>query len=177
MQKIFYRQLGPTDYTEYRRTRLACLHLFPGYFGSTCEEEFKAGSLKLDKAIKASDKSNFAMGAFTSGADLIGICGFVTDMRLKTRHRGEIVHVFVDPRFEGNGIGRKLLQLTINKAFQNTEIEQIILGVVFTNEKAVTLYKQLGFVEYGRLENYFKMGSQHITQLFLRLAKSGTIQS
>lgn len=171
MNKIFYRQLIITDYDEYRRIRLDSLKQYPDNFGSTYEEEHSSQSLKLDNAIKGTGKDNFAMGAFTDYNKLVGICGLVRDLGLKTRHRGEIVQMYVDPSFARQGIGKTLLRLTIEKAFQNTETEQIILNVVHTNDKAVKLYKQIGFIEYGRLENYFKTGASYFTQLFLSLTK------
>ena len=173
MNKIFYRQLTITDCDEYRRIRLECLKQYPDNFGSTYEEELNAQSLKLDNAIKGTDKGNFAMGAFTASNKLIGICGLVRELRLKTRHRGEIVQMYIDPAFARQGIGKTLLQLSIENAFQDTETEQIILSVVYTNDKAVKLYKQLGFIEYGRLENYFKIDTRYFTQLFLCLTKKG----
>jgi RimJ/RimL family protein N-acetyltransferase len=171
MQNIFYRQLFPADYDEYRRIRLECLKQFPNYFGSIYEEELISESLKLDGAIKFSDSNNFALGAFSDEKKIIAVCGLVTDLRSKTKHRGEVVQMYVDTEFAGRGIGRKLLQLTIDRAFNNKQTEQVTLGVVYTNENAIKLYKQAGFVEYGRLEKFFKMETQYSTQLFMCLTK------
>jgi len=172
MQNIFYRQLVPGDYTEYRRLRLSCLDQFPDNFGTTYEEEVISQSLKLERAVKFPNNAHFVSGAFSPDEKLIAICGFVSETRLKARHRGEIVQMFVEPEYARQGIGKKLLQLTIDKAFANDQTEQIILSVVYTNEYAVALYKQLGFVEYGRLANYFKTGAIYFTQLFLNLSKN-----
>lgn len=173
MQKIVYRQLIPTDYDEYKRVRLDSLKQYPDNFGSTYSEELHLKNLKLTHAIQAADKYNFAAGAFTEDRKLIGICGFITDMRLKTRHRGEIVQLFVDSSYNGQGIGKKLLQFSIEKAFDNGQTEQITLSVVSANEKAVRLYKQAGFAEYGKLENFFKSGTEYSVQSFLYLSKPG----
>jgi ribosomal protein S18 acetylase RimI-like enzyme len=169
--EIFNRQLLPSDYDEYKRVRLDCLKQYPDNFGTTYEEELNATRLKLDCAIKKPDQSNFAFGAFNSGHHLIGICGFVAETRSKTQHRGEIVQMFVDPSYAGKGIGKALLKLSIEKAFANTQIEQIILSAVSSNTSAISLYKKLGFVEYGRLDNYFKSGSKFTSQSFLYLMK------
>src|SRR6476646_9971020 len=167
MQQIIFRQLISTDYDEYKRTRLACLKQYPDNFGTTYDEELNSKSLKLENAIKYADNNNFAFGAFFPDEKIIALCGFVTELRLKTQHRGEIVHMFVEAKYAGQGIGTKILQLVINKAFVTVQIEQIIPGVVYTNENAVKLYKQLGFVEYGRLEKYFKTTTRYFTQSFL----------
>ncbi len=171
MQSIFYRQLIAADYPDYKSIRLSCLMQYPDNFGTTYEEEFDAASSKLEDAIKFADIGNFVFGAFNSDGKLIGICGFLAAKGLKKQHRGEIVQFFVETRYTKQGIGRKLLQQVISMAFENKQIEQIVLGVVYTNESAVNLYKKMGFVEYGRLEKYFKTTTQYFTQLFLCLNK------
>ncbi|GAB2808907.1 hypothetical protein GCM10027043_05120 [Ferruginibacter profundus] len=144
---------------------------YPDNFGATYEEEFDSKSLKLEVAIKEADDNNFAVGAFSAGGKMVGICGFIAARGLKKQHRGEIVQLFVETKYANKGIGKKLLQQVIDKAFENKQIEQIALGVVDTNENAIRLYKQFGFTEYGRLEKYFKTAGQYTTQLFLCLMK------
>ncbi len=54
--------------------------------------------------------------------------------------------------FWGFGIGRNLLSRSIEWA-ENTGIKKICLSVLETNEKAIGLYKSLGFEEEGVLIN------------------------
>jgi RimJ/RimL family protein N-acetyltransferase len=171
MQKINFRQLASADHNEYRRIRLSCLVQYPDNFGTTFDEELNASSLRLTNAVQSPDKNNFAYGAFTVNEQLIGICGFISEKRVKVQHRGEVVQLFVDKQYAGKQIGKTLLQLTIDKAFENEQKELISLSVVSINEKAIQLYKKLGFVEYGRLDGYFKSGSQYFTQVFFMLTR------
>jgi ribosomal protein S18 acetylase RimI-like enzyme len=171
MKEILFRQLNPADYHDYKRVRLDCLKQCPNNFGDTYEEALIKESFKVTGAIQATDQYNFAFGAFTENNKLIGICGFITDMRMKARHRGEIVQLFVDSKYNGKGIGKKLLQLSIDKAFANQQTEQIILSVASANENAIGLYKRFGFAEYGRLEKFFKSGEEYLTQSFFCLMK------
>jgi len=156
---------------EYRRIRLECLKQYPNNFGATFEEELNSAHLKLHDAIEKTDSNNFALGAFAGDGHLIGICGFVTEKRVKTKHRGEIVQMFVDPLHAGKGIGKELLTRAIDRAFENGQTEQITLGVAGANDDAIKLYTRVGFVEYGRLDNYFKSGSEYFTQAFLVLTR------
>lgn len=169
--QLIYRQLIPSDHDEYKRVRLDCLKEYPDYFGSTYEEEFDSASHKLTSAIHKADEYNFVYGVFTEMQILIGICGFVTGERWKTKHRGEIVQLYVNPAYSGHGIGEKLMQKTIAKVFENGVTEMIILAVVSTNKKAIKLYEDFGFKKYGELENYFKSGSVYTAQSFFYLAK------
>ncbi|HEY0677975.1 MAG TPA: N-acetyltransferase [Chitinophagaceae bacterium] len=169
MERISYRQLIPSDQNEYNRLRLEGLKNYPQYFGSTFEEESLLISLRLSNAIRAADYCNFAFGAFSEKGGLAGICGFVTDTKIKTKHRGELVQMIVDPEYKGQSIEKILLELIIGKAFSNEQTEQITLVVAAANESAIRLYRQFGFVEYGRLENYYKSGKEYFGQCFFYL--------
>ena len=173
MHEIIYRQLGPADLAEYRRVRISCLEQYPDNFGTTVQEEIEAAVLKLDRSITHADDHNFTLGAFNTGKVLIGICGFLAETRIKTQHRGEVVQMFVDAGYNGQGIGMALLQQVIDKAFGSPLIEQIILSAVYENKNALKLYERAGFIEYGRLGNYFKSGSGYTTQSFFVLNKPG----
>lgn len=173
MHEIIYRQLGPADLAAYRQVRINCLEQYPDNFGTTVQEEKNAAVLKLDRSITHADDHHFTMGAFITGNGLIGICGFLAETRKKTQHRGEIVQMFVDPGYKGQGIGMALLQQVIEKAFCSEQIEQIILSAVFENEKAIKLYERAGFIEYGRLANYFKSDSGYTTQSFFVMNRPG----
>ena len=170
MTPIKFRLLDAKDRESYRQIRLESLTNFPEFFGDTYEEEINATALKFDKALKSSDGNSFLMGAFSEDT-LIGICGFILDGRMKTSHRGDLVQVYVDPSFSGQGIGSELLKFTIDKAFENGWIDQILLSVVYTNERAINLYKKHWFVSYGMLENYFKWGENNWAQLFMVLTR------
>lgn len=174
MTSINFRLLDSKDRESYRQIRLECLTNYPEFFGDTYEEEINAHTLRFDKALRSSDSVSFLMGAFSDDS-LIGISGFIQDGRMKASHRGDLVQVYIDPSFSRNGIGSKLVGLTIAKAFENKLIDQLLLSVVYTNEKAINLYKKYGFVPYGKLENYFKQGDNSWDQLFMVLTREDYI--
>lgn len=55
-------------------------------------------------------------------------------------------------KYIGNGLGYILINRLIKMA-KNCGFEQIELNVVEGNERAINLYKKVGFVEYGRFPN------------------------
>lgn len=174
MSQISFRLLHLADLESYRRIRLECLTTYPDLFGDSYEEELSGVSDKIHKALSAYDGASFLFGAFFDKI-LVGICGFLQEGRAKTNHRGNLVQVYVDPSFSGQGIGSKLLKLTIANAFDNRLIDQILLSVVLTNNNAVMLYKKLGFVQYGVIENYFKHGDRSWAQLFMVLTRKNYV--
>lgn len=66
----------------------------------------------------------------------------------KVRHRAEF-GVSVDREFWGFGIGRALTEACIECA-KRAGYVQLELDVVADNERALALYRSLGFVEFGR---------------------------
>ena len=169
--QINYRLLNAVDIESYRKLRLACLKNHPGNFGTTYEEALLDGCSKFTKVLATNNSNDFMFGAF-SNDKLIGICGFVQQGRIKTNHHGEIAQMYVDPAFAGKGTGTILLKHAIEKAFENKAIDQVLLSVVYSNEKAVATYKKIGFTEYGKLENYFKENGRSWTQLFMVLTRA-----
>ncbi|MFO0703233.1 MAG: GNAT family N-acetyltransferase [Patescibacteria group bacterium] len=75
------------------------------------------------------------------------------DFRTKKRglHRA-MIGLTVAKEFRGQGIGRALMQKLIDETKINMpDIRIIYLTVFGQNSKAISLYKSLGFVEFGRL--------------------------
>jgi RimJ/RimL family protein N-acetyltransferase len=169
--QVSFRQLNADDSIDYRDVRAKCLQNFPDNFGSTFEEESQISELKFERYLHENNPNNFMFGAF-SGMELIGICGFIREDRNKTKHRGEIVQMYVNPEFAGQNIGYDLLKATIDKAFEVVEIEQIILSVVAENKSANKLYERVGFAEYGILRNYLKQDEIYWNQRFMCLERN-----
>lgn len=69
----------------------------------------------------------------------------------RNQHRVDI-GIALYQRFTSQGIGSALFKFMIDEA-RLAGFEQCELTVVSTNEKAIHLYKKLGFVECGRITN------------------------
>jgi len=174
MTQIIFRLLNSIDRDSYKRIRLECLTNYPDYFGDSYEEEINADPAKFEKTFLSGNDHSFLYGAFSQGI-LIGISGFVHQKRIKAGHRGDLVQVYVDPSFSGQGVGSRLIELTIAKAFDNIFIDQILLSVVLSNDHAIRLYKKFGFVLYGVVKNYFKTADHRWAQVFMTLTKQNYI--
>ena len=79
--------------------------------------------------------------AGTAGIDRVGKCR-------KVRHRASF-GIGVDSEYWGLGIGRALT-LACTECAKEAGYLQLELEVVASNERAVGLYRSLGFEEYGR---------------------------
>jgi len=85
--------------------------------------------------------------AGTAGIDAVGGC-------FKVRHRAEF-GVGIAKKYWGLGIGRAMTEACIECA-RKAGYEQLELNVVAENERAVSMYREAGFTEYGRNPRGFK---------------------
>jgi RimJ/RimL family protein N-acetyltransferase len=168
--QITYRKLKPTEAKDFRRVRLECLKNFPDSFGTLYEDEVGKPKLYFEELIEQDTPDVFFFGAF-AGDDLIGIAGFVRGERTKTRHRGEIAAMYVNPGFRGQRVGENILRALIDSVFDLEGIEQVHLTVVADNLAAVALYERIGFEIFGVQKKYFKAGEKYWDQNFMQLMK------
>jgi ribosomal protein S18 acetylase RimI-like enzyme len=170
IDKIDYRLLTDVDAQNYHDLRIECLKNHPENFGDTLDEELEAKGRLFTTELMDRKTHSFWYGAFDVNK-LVGISGFKQQKRTKTKHRGDLIQVYTSPEYLNRGIATNLLRLTIGKAFEDERIEQIVLSVVSSNERAISLYRKFGFVQYGFLKDYFKKDEVYSSQMFLVLSR------
>ena len=168
--EIYYQKLLPQHTVQYRNIRLDSLKYFPSAFESSYEEESKNTPLGFEKYITDKLPDRFASGAFKND-QLIGICSFYRNQKVKTFHRGNIIQMFVLPANQGNNIGFNLLTSTIKQAFSLPGLEQIELGVATTNTSAIKIYKKAGFSPFGTIPHCLKINETYIDEMLMVLYK------
>jgi RimJ/RimL family protein N-acetyltransferase len=90
---------------------------------------------------------------------------------------GDINIVIAPPSEWGKGYGGEAMLLLMNYAFNELDFQRIGLGVFEPNERAVALYRSLGFVEEGRLRRkYYYKGRYHDEILMSMLREEFTEQ-
>jgi RimJ/RimL family protein N-acetyltransferase len=165
------RRLDEDDAEEFRALRLGALLESPEAFGSSYEETAAQPAEILTRRLRRDPEApdNFFLGAFDPS--MIGMIGFHRETRLKTRHKGSILSMYVAPEARGKGIGRVLVEQTIAEARRQVGLEQIILFVVSTNQAACALYAGCGFVVYGVEPRALKLGDRYFDEdmMILRL--------
>ncbi|MBR1841768.1 MAG: GNAT family N-acetyltransferase [Oscillospiraceae bacterium] len=112
--------------------------------------------------MNSSERS--ALLVIECGGVIAGTAGFseVRD-RIKLRHRASFgVNVLRD--YWGRGLGRALVEAVID-CVKEARYEQLELEAVAENERAVGLYKSLGFTEYGRNPRGFRTRSGEYQEL------------
>jgi ribosomal protein S18 acetylase RimI-like enzyme len=83
---------------------------------------------------------------------------------VKERHKGRIYGVYVTASQRGKGVGRALVAALIERAKQDSSLEQILLAVATSQDAARQLYRNFGFETYGTEPNALKVGSTYIDE-------------
>lgn len=87
---------------------------------------------------------------------VVGSIEFRSQTRKRLSHTGS-VSMSISKNYRGMGIGKALLKALLEWAEENPLIEKVSLGVFSSNQRAISLYKQMGFLEEGRLIKEYKL--------------------
>lgn len=86
--------------------------------------------------------------------EYVGNCALARSGRSRFRHRAEVC-IALYQQYTGMGIGTVMLDRMIRQA-RDMGLEQLALEVVADNEKAIALYKKMGFAVYGTFPQNMK---------------------
>ena len=75
----------------------------------------------------------------------------------------------IDPPYQGKGYASQLMQMGIDWAKDQLELDWIDLRVFSHNEPALKLYKRFQFEEIGRVKDCFRVFGQSITDIHMIL--------
>ena len=141
------RELTRADASAFRELRLRALKEHADAFTSSYEEDVQQPIGVVEKRLAGESGTRF-WGVFVSD-DLQGMVGLTRESRLKNRHKGNVVAMYVAPEFARQGLGLALLQTVIDHARDVDRLEQLVLTVTHTNFPACKMYKGAGFKTFG----------------------------
>jgi len=79
-----------------------------------------------------------------------------------------ILNVCIHPKWQGNGLGRKIINRLLNLGKQHGA-ETAFLEVRTSNQRALRLYQHLGFLEVGKRKGYYPVKEGREDALLLSL--------
>lgn len=104
----------------------------------------------------AASPAGLLLVAEVAGA-VIGGLVFEPGGRRRLAHTGTL-SLNVASDWRGQGAGRALIQALLGWAADHGQIEKVCLAALATNERALSLYRSLGFTEEGRRVGQIKLG-------------------
>ena len=129
-----------------------------------CKEDGRYPDIEQEKEFlrKETTGGNTMITCFINGI-VAGNCNISFTDRFRSRHIGTI-GIAVRKEYWGLGLGRALTEACIQCA-RTAGYEQLELEVVSSNSRAVSLYRDLGFTEFGRNPKGFNSRSEGYQEL------------
>jgi len=83
--------------------------------------------------------------------------------------QAELAIVIPDPENRGRGYGRQAMTILLDFGFGTVNLHKIHLKVFTRNERAIALYRSLGFVEEGILRHEVYRHGEYLDQMVMSL--------
>jgi ribosomal protein S18 acetylase RimI-like enzyme len=115
---------------------------------------------------------NVTLGGFVAGT-LVGTAALVVPPRLKQRHKGHIVGVYIAPPWRRTGLARGLIDGLIQAACAQGLV-LLTLSVTVGNIAAQRLYLRAGFVVYGVEPLSMRVGTEFLDEELMALRLNQT---
>lgn len=91
--------------------------------------------------------------------------GLVELVEINHIHRRAEFQIIISPEYQGKGLASRAARLAMDYAFSVLNLYKLYLIVDKENEKAVHIYKKLGFITEGELVDEFFINGQYRTTI------------
>ncbi len=158
------RPLTRADVSAFQKIRRERLEMEPRAFAESLTEHDSTPLEAAARRLENSSPDNFVIGAFAPGGHLVGIAGFARNPREKSRHKGLIWGVYVQPTWRNQGIARAMLTDLIKRVKAHAGVEKIILTVATDQTSAKRLYGSLGFEVFGQEKHALNVDGRYVDE-------------
>jgi RimJ/RimL family protein N-acetyltransferase len=169
-QSMKIRRLGADDAEAFSALRREVTRDNPVPMGLAFDEELTR-TLDGFRAQLSSPLPNAVFGSFVEG-ELAGTAAVSRAGPFPSSHHKMVMWgVFTSPRYRRRGLSRQVVEAALQHAFDNG-VRRVNLQVYVPNEPAITLYKAIGFVEYGIESEAVCLDGQYHDGVHMTLVKS-----
>lgn len=166
------RRLDVPDAPAYREFRLRGLREHPEAF--TSDHDTEAARPLADTEKRLGPLGDTRLWAALVDGSIAGVAGLTRETRVKNRHKGTLVAMYVAPEFSGRHIGRKLVDTVIGDA-RALGIELLVLTVTAGNKLATSLYERAGFASFGIEPDAIRVNGSSYGKQHMVLALDGSL--
>lgn len=145
---IHIMRLTAKDAPAYRALMLHAYEAEAEAFTSTAAERAHEPDAWWIKRVADPNELSVVFGAFR-GEELVGAVAIEFSAKPKTRHKAQLLGMFVSESVRGLGVGRRLLEAALALAETREETQVVQLTVTQGNEPAQRLYESCGFRTFG----------------------------
>lgn len=127
--------------------------------------------ITVDKAFQDMDQPGWQRwfcAHETETGFIIGHVDLKSDPLRASLHRCEL-GIGIEAPYRNSGLGRRLMLEAISYVRHSQTVEWIDLRVFANNKPAMSLYKNMGFIEVGTLIDRFRIDSQSIDDVIMTL--------
>ncbi|MBE4608306.1 spermidine N1-acetyltransferase [Vibrio navarrensis] len=89
------------------------------------------------------------------------LIGLVELIEINYIHRSAEFQIIIAPAFQGQGFAATAIHKALDYSFSILNLHKVYLQVALSNEKAIHLYQQCGFIEEGLLVEEFFINGQY----------------
>ncbi len=158
------RPVTRADVSAFQKIRRERLEREPRAFAESLAEHDSTSLEAAARRLDSSSPDNFVIGAFAPGGHLVGMVGFARNPREKSRHKGVIWGVYVQPTWRNQGVARAMLVELIGRVKANAGVEKIMLTVAADQTAAKRLYASLGFEVFGEEKHALKVDGRYVDE-------------
>ena len=102
-----------------------------------------------------------------AGSDIVGAAGLHPASASPRRGHVRMLGIGIDREWQGRGVGRQLMARLLDWADNWAGILRVELTVHADNDRAIALYRSMGFNEEGRHRAYALKGGAYVDAFFM----------
>ena len=164
------RCISADDAEAFALLRLEVTKENPVSMGLTYDEELTR-TLDSFRAQLSFTQPNVMFGSFVEG-ELVATAAVGYTIKFpSSRHKMLMWGVFTSPRYRRRGLSRQVVEAAIQHAFDNG-VSRVNLQAYVPNDAAISLYRSIGFVQYGAEPEAVHINGQYHDGVYMTLVKA-----